>query len=56
LVVEDDGRGPTNGLKPHLGLLGMRERVTAAGGTLRLETGSGGGLRVEADLPLAART
>ena len=56
LVVEDDGRGPTNGLKPHLGLLGMRERVTAAGGTLRLETGSGGGLRVEADLPMAART
>jgi len=52
LVVEDDGRGLDDGLKPHLGLLGMRERVAAAGGTLRLETATGGGLRVEADLPM----
>src|SRR5262249_35053017 len=34
LVVEDDGRGMQNGLQPHLGRLGMRERVTAAGGPL----------------------
>ena len=56
LVVEDDGRGMQDGLKPHLGLMGMRERVTAAGGTLRLERASKGGLRVEADLPWAVRT
>jgi signal transduction histidine kinase len=55
LVVEDDGRGLGEGLKPHLGLMGMRERVTAAGGTLRLERASKGGLRVEADLPMAVR-
>jgi signal transduction histidine kinase len=55
LVIEDDGRGLQDGLKPHLGLMGMRERVTAAGGTLRLEKASKGGLRVEADLPMAVR-
>jgi signal transduction histidine kinase len=55
LVIEDDGHGLPDGLKPHLGLMGMRERVTAAGGTLRLETATKGGLRVEADLPLAVR-
>ena len=55
LVIEDDGHGLPDGLKPHLGLMGMRERVTAAGGTLRLETASKGGLRVEADLPVAVR-
>jgi signal transduction histidine kinase len=54
-VIEDDGRGLQGGLKPHLGLMGMRERVTAAGGTLRLERASKGGLRVEADLPMAVR-
>ena len=55
LVIEDDGRGPQGGLKPHLGIMGMRERVTAAGGTLRLERAAKGGLRVEADLPMAVR-
>jgi two-component system sensor histidine kinase UhpB len=55
LVIEDDGRGLVDGLKPHLGLMGMRERVTASGGTLRLETASKGGLRVEANLPMAVR-
>jgi signal transduction histidine kinase len=55
LVIEDDGHGLPNVLKPHLGLMGMRERVTAAGGTLRLETASKGGLRVEANLPVAVR-
>jgi signal transduction histidine kinase len=55
LVIEDDGHGLPDVLKPHLGLMGMRERVTAAGGTLRLETASKGGLRVEANLPVAVR-
>jgi len=52
LVVEDDGRGMLAGLEPNLGLLGMRERVSAAGGTLRLEPATAGGLRVEALVPL----
>jgi two-component system sensor histidine kinase UhpB len=55
LVVEDDGRGVEGGLQPHLGIMGMRERVAAAGGTLRLEAAARGGLRVEADLPVAVR-
>ncbi len=53
LVVEDDGSGMRAGLQPNLGLLGMRERVSAAGGTLRLEAASAGGLRVEATVPMA---
>ena len=52
LVVEDDGRGMLNGMEPNLGLLGMRERVGAAGGTLRLESATTGGLRVEARVPI----
>ena len=55
LVVEDDGRGMEGGLQPHLGIMGMRERVAAAGGTLRLEEAARGGLRVEADLPVVVR-
>jgi signal transduction histidine kinase len=55
LVIEDDGHGLHDGSTPHLGLMGMRERVIALGGTLRLEPASKGGLRVEADLPMAVR-
>jgi len=52
LLVEDDGHGAGDSPQPHLGLLGMRERVTLAGGELKLGAASAGGLRVEADLPL----
>lgn len=52
LTVEDDGRGFGRHVKPHLGLLGMRERVTALGGELSHENGSGGGVRVHARVPL----
>jgi len=51
LVVEDDGTGLQSALTPHLGVLGMRERVAAAGGTLQLVTAGRGGLRVEATVP-----
>lgn len=51
LAVEDDGRGPSGELRPHLGLLGMRERVTALGGTLAIGPGNGGGFRIEARIP-----
>jgi len=51
LSVEDDGRGPSGELRPHLGLLGMRERVTALGGTLAVGPGNGRGFRIEASIP-----
>lgn len=52
LTVEDDGRGPSGELRPHLGLLGMRERVTAFGGTLAVGPGNGRGFRIAARIPL----
>src|SRR5262249_11575852 len=51
LVVEDDGRGTQGELGPHLGLLGMRERVTEMGGSLKVGPGEAGGFRLEAELP-----
>jgi len=54
LSVEDDGRGVRGEPVPHLGLLGMRERVTALGGTLSLAGREGAGLRIEASIPRAA--
>ena len=51
LTVEDDGRGPSGELRPHLGLIGMRERVAALGGTLAVGAGHGGGFRIEARIP-----
>ncbi|BFI95333.1 MAG: sensor histidine kinase [Rhodanobacter sp.] len=50
LCVDDDGRG---GLKAEgNGLAGMRERVRALGGTLRLESPPGAGTRLRIDVPL----
>lgn len=51
LTVEDDGRGPSGELRPHLGLIGMRERVALLGGTLTVGPGNGGGFRIEARIP-----
>ena len=60
--VEDDGAGgsggpggapgsqPTSGL----GLIGMRERVSALGGRLDAGPRAGGGFRVRAELPARA--
>jgi signal transduction histidine kinase len=54
LRVRDNGPGPAGGRRPggH-GLLGMRERATAAGGSLRSGPAPGGGFLVEASLPVA---
>lgn len=53
LRVDDDGRTtPDSATVPGMGLLGMRERVTALGGRLRAEPRGGGGFTVQAELPV----
>jgi signal transduction histidine kinase len=54
LEVEDDGRGDANGATAEHdghGLIGMRERAAAVGGTLQAGPARGGGFRVHASLP-----
>jgi len=52
LSIEDDGQGAAADASPHLGWLGMRERITALGGQLAIGGGQGRGVRIEADIPL----
>jgi signal transduction histidine kinase len=52
--VVDDGNGSANGSRPSgpgLGLIGMRERVSALGGGLQAGPRAGGGFQVRAELP-----
>ena len=54
LVVEDDGEGfELAGATAGLGLTGMRERVALVGGRLKVETGTGSGTTIAAEIPLA---
>ncbi|HEY9374693.1 sensor histidine kinase [Streptomyces sp.] len=51
--IDDDGRAtPDDPPAPGVGLLGMRERVTALGGRLRAEPRGEGGFTVQAELPV----
>lgn len=50
LRIEDDGR-VKGGLREGNGLSGIRERVAALGGDLRLGRGAAGGLRLDVRLP-----
>ncbi|MFE1949268.1 sensor histidine kinase [Streptomyces sp. NPDC059524] len=53
LRIDDDGKAtPTTAPVPGVGLLGMRERVTALGGLLRAEPRDEGGFTVQAELPV----
>lgn len=52
LRIVDDGRG--GAIQPGNGLSGMRERIEALNGRLRIEAGDGRGTRLEARVPLAA--
>ncbi|MBI5709072.1 MAG: hypothetical protein HZC42_02045 [Candidatus Eisenbacteria bacterium] len=62
LVVEDDGRGVEGEPTPHLGILGMRERITELGGTLVVgvrpaaDGAAAGGFRIEAVIPTGEAT
>jgi signal transduction histidine kinase len=60
LRVSDDGRGLPAGLSQerleatgHMGLAGMRERITALGGTVRLQPHNGAGALLEVLVPAA---
>ena len=52
--IDDDGRGPTatSATSGGKGILGMRERASALGGSLDAGPRPGGGFRVKATLPL----
>jgi signal transduction histidine kinase len=53
--VDDDGAGtPRQATGSRLGLIGMRERVSALGGRMRAEPRHGGGFTVWAELPSEA--
>jgi signal transduction histidine kinase len=55
LRVTDDGRGfDLDARTAGYGLVGMRERVELAGGSLEIGRGEGGGTRIAATLPLVA--
>jgi two-component system sensor histidine kinase UhpB len=56
LRVLDDGRGfdPAHAKFSGLGMLGMRERVELAGGTLRVRSAPGEGTELNVELPLAS--
>jgi signal transduction histidine kinase len=53
--VEDDGAGSRHPPVPGFGLIGMRERVTALGGSLSAEPGETRGFSVRAELPATAQ-
>jgi signal transduction histidine kinase len=52
ITVEDNGRGMPEDAAPHIGWLGMRERVTAVGGQLTIGRGADHGVRLDAQIPL----
>ena len=60
LRVSDDGRGLPPGMSlerlevtGHMGLAGMRERITALGGTVRIQPRNGAGALLEVVVPQA---
>jgi signal transduction histidine kinase len=54
LRIRDNGPGQTDRYHSGHGLLGMRERAAAVGGSLRTSDARGGGFCVEAELPVKA--
>ncbi len=56
LTIEDDGRGVEGNPVPHLGLLGMRERVTDLGGAFAVESQPQRGFHIRVRVPVETRT
>ena len=56
LAIQDDGRGVAGNPVPHLGLLGMRERVTDLGGDISFESQPQRGFRIQVRVPAGAAT
>lgn len=54
VTVADDGRGPVASQSEGHGIHGMRERVEALGGTLRIGRAEPGGFVVRAQLPMSS--
>jgi two-component system, NarL family, sensor histidine kinase DevS len=55
IEVSDDGLGfEPNLVREGFGLVGMRERATLLGGTLRVESAPGSGTTVSAEIPLSS--
>jgi signal transduction histidine kinase len=55
IEVHDDGRGPVDvalDRGAHMGLTGMRERISALGGEVRFGSRPGGGASLEVLVPL----
>lgn len=52
IAIADNGRGAAAAPAPHLGLLGMNERIAELGGTLEIETRPAAGFRLTARLPV----
>ncbi|WP_442756102.1 ATP-binding protein [Methylocystis sp. JAN1] len=52
LLIEDNGIGIAEEHRSGMGLLGMRERVQALGGAMKVERRTGGGTRVTVSLPI----
>ena len=52
LSVSDAGRGMQAGDQGGIGMVGMRERLAAVGGTLQVESVPGAGARIEAIVPI----
>jgi two-component system, NarL family, sensor histidine kinase UhpB len=55
MLIADNGRGAdVKAPRTGLGLVGMRERVSALGGSIRLSSEPGAGFRIMASIPMAA--
>jgi glucose-6-phosphate-specific signal transduction histidine kinase len=55
LSIEDDGGGinpVVNPQRPSFGMAGMRERISALGGTMTVKSRRGQGTRIEVSVPV----
>jgi two-component system sensor histidine kinase UhpB len=54
VTVSDDGKGLPDQIKPSYGIAGMTERVWATGGEIRMTNRLGGGVKLDAWVPVSA--